>query len=267
MKILDQTLTKTINSQPTLMMKKTLSLIAFAVSSFALNAQDILVRKSGEAENVKVLEISPTEIKFKKSNNPDGPTFIEKRSNLYSIKYQNGEVQLFNEKVKSEKTRSLPPSIYTNPPKFTHEAELFIGDGWGAGYQLRKDFNPYIGWDILGVSYMSYFESPGEIGLVNIRPLGIKGYTPAYKAIRGFTGLKLGYSFGYEKYYYYDVFYINNQKYYERSTSYEKGHFFGLDFSLGVQFHKNFAIGYNLNFITNSESSYLHHMAKISILF
>ena len=83
-------------------MKKTFLLIAFASSSFTLNAQDILVKKGGEVENVKVLEVSPTEVKFKKSNNPDGPVFIENRSNLYSIKYQNGEVQLFEEKEKSK---------------------------------------------------------------------------------------------------------------------------------------------------------------------
>ena len=248
-------------------MKKTFLLIAFASSSFTLNAQDILVKKGGEVENVKVLEVSPTEVKFKKSNNPDGPVFIENRSNLYSIKYQNGEVQLFEEKEKSKNTVSLPPSIYANPPKFTHEAELFIGDGWGLGYQLRKDFNQYVGWDIIGVSYMTHFESPGNIGLVNIRPLGVKAYTPAYKAIRGYAGLKLGYSFGYEKYYYNEYFHINNQTYFETHSRYDKEHFFGLDFSLGVQFHKNIAIGYNLNYITNSDGGLVNHMAKISFIF
>ena len=248
-------------------MKKTLFLIAFAASSFSLNAQDILVYKNGEVENVKVLEVSPTEIKYKKSNNLDGPVFIENRSNLFSVKYQNGEVQTFGEKNKSERKRSLPPSIYSNPPKFTHEVELFIGDGWGAGYQLRKDFNQYIGWDIIGVSYMSEFKSPGKIGIVNIRPLGVKAYTPAYKAIRGYVGLKLGYTFGYEKYYYNQYFYINNQKYFEAHTNYYKEHFFGLDFSLGVQVHKNIAIGYNLNYITNHDGKLVNHMAKISFLF
>lgn len=248
-------------------MKKILFLIALIVSSLSTNAQDILVKKGGEVENVKVLGVSPTEVKFKKSNNPDGPVFFENRSNLYSIKYQNGEVQLFEEKEKSKNTVSLPPSIYANPPKFTHEAELFIGDGWGLGYQLRKDFNQYVGWDIIGMSYMTHFESPGNIGLVNIRPLGVKAYTPAYKAIRGYAGLKLGYSFGYEKYYYNEYFHINNQTYFETHSRYYKEHFFGLDFSLGAQFHKNIAIGYNLNYITNSDGGLVNHMAKISFIF
>ena len=259
-------------------MKKTLFLIAFVTSSFTLNAQDILVRKSGETENVKVLEVSPTEIKYKKSNNPDGPVFIEKRSKIYSITYQNGEVQAFEEKKKSENTRtlppskskntrSLPPSIYTKPPKFTHEAELYIGNGWGLGYQLRKDFNKYIGWDIIGVSYMSRFESPGKIGLINIRPVGVKAYTPANKAIRGYAGLKIGYSLGYERNSYNIIYYKDSWEYTEKHSHYNKEHFFGVDFSLGIQFHKNFAIGYNLNFIINGKEELVNHMAKFSYLF
>ena len=67
----------------------------FVLSFLSLHAQDILVRKGGEVENVKVLEVSPTEVRYKKSDNPDGPVFVEKRLNLYSVKYQNGEVQTF----------------------------------------------------------------------------------------------------------------------------------------------------------------------------
>lgn len=36
--------------------------------------------------------------------------------------------------------------------KFTHEADFYLGMGWGIGYQLRKEFNPYIGWNIIGIS-------------------------------------------------------------------------------------------------------------------
>ena len=106
-------------------MKKTFFLIAFAAGSFTLNAQDILVRKGGKIENVKVLEVSPTEVKFKKSNNPDGPIFVEKRSDLYSIQYQNGEVQTFNEKRKSNKTWSSFPQ-YTLIRQHSHTKPSFL---------------------------------------------------------------------------------------------------------------------------------------------
>lgn len=89
-------------------MRKFLLSLTFAVISLSTYAQDILVRKNGDAENVKVMEVSPTEIKFKKSSNPNGPTFIEKRSDIYSVKYENGEVQTFGTKEeKNHKSRTF----------------------------------------------------------------------------------------------------------------------------------------------------------------
>jgi len=256
-------------------MKKTLFLIAFVVSAFSLNAQDILVRKGGEIENVKVLEVSPTEVRFKKSNNPDGPVFVEKCSNIYSIKYQNGEVQTFKGKEKDKKSLCSFPSAYTNTPKYTHEVELHFGDGWGVGYQFRKDFNRYVGWDIVGVSYMTRFKSPAEVGLINFRPIGIRLYSPAYESFRAYAGLKLGYSLVYERVQYYEIYRMNSWDISELISSdnklliysYNTAHFFGLDFCTGIQIHKNIAIGYNLNFIANGNGSLLNHMGKISFLF
>lgn len=236
-------------------------------SSFTLQAQDILVFKNGEVENVKVIEVNPAEIKYKKSSNPDGPTFIEKRSNIYSIKYQNGEVQNMTTTEKSKKNIPSRPSAYKDLSNFTNEIELYIGNLWGIGYQLRKDLNPYISWDIVGVSYISRFESPASIGLVNFRPLGIRFHTPAYGTIRGYAGLKLGYSYGYQKDSYTVITAYSGYEHLEKHTFFYKEHLFGLDFCTGIQFHKNIAVGYNLNFITNNEVKLLNHMAMISFIF
>ena len=228
--------TETINLHATSKMKKTLFLIAFAVCSFTLNAQDILVRKGGDTENVKVLEVSPTEVKFKKNNDPDSPVFIEKRSNLYSIKYQNGEVQNFNSNYYSE---------YGKGKMFTNEADVYIGAGWGVGYQLRREFNQYVGWNIVGISYMNDFSSLSNVGLVNVKLLGIRGYTPSYKWIRGFADLNLGYSLEYDYGY----------------TS----HHLGIDFSLGIQVHKNIALGCHLIYCTPNPFGFVG--ARLSALF
>ena len=155
-------------------MKKILLLFTCAAISLSAFSQDILVRKNGDAENVKVLEVSPAEVKYKKSNNLNGPTFIEKRANIFSVKYENGEVQSFNTSEKQNLKLSSASSAYNEVKKFNHEIDLFIGNGWGLGYQLRKEFNPYIGWDIAGVSYMTEFKSPGKIGLLNFRLLDEK---------------------------------------------------------------------------------------------
>jgi hypothetical protein len=236
-------------------MKKILFFVLLIASSLSLNAQDILVRKSGEVENVKVLEVSPTEIKYKKSNNEEGPIFIEKRSNIYSIKYINGEVQTFYDNQEGLGSNSIY-SNYGKDKKLSHEFDIFIQDGWGIGYQLRRELNPYVALNILGISYMSDFCNPKECGLLNIRALGFKLYTPAYQSFRIYAGLNLGYTYAYANYEF------NNRWY----ASF-KEHLFGLDFSTGIQIHKNIAIGYNLNFIKNSNCKGTSHWGNIMFLF
>lgn len=164
--------------------------------------------------------------------------------------------------------------------KFTNELDLYIQDGWGVGYQLRKDFGQYVGWNIFGFSYMSGFCSPADFGQVNIKLLGARGYTPSYKGIRGYIDLNLGYTlayadgggFGYDPDDYdYDDFDLDDfiSKYTRASYDYDDGitvsHHFGLDFGVGVQLGKHFALGYNLNFVAPGEVK--SHWARIAFLF
>ena len=140
-------------------------------------------------------------------------------------------------------------SEYSDPKPFTNELNFYLQDGWGIGYQLRKDFNPYVGWNIFGFSYMSGFQSPADFGQVNFKFLGVRGYTPAYQSIRGYVDLNMGYTL----------------VYYDTWGGVGTSHHFGLDFSVGVQLHKNFAIGYNLNF--TAPGSAKSHWARFAFLF
>lgn len=60
-----------------------------------LQAQDIIITKQSERIDAKVIEVSETEVKYKKQNNSDGPAFVIKTSKISSIIYANGEVQLY----------------------------------------------------------------------------------------------------------------------------------------------------------------------------
>lgn len=57
---------------------------------------DVISLKNGEEINAKVLEISQTEIKYKKCDNLDGPTFIIPKSNATKIKFSNGTTEVIN---------------------------------------------------------------------------------------------------------------------------------------------------------------------------
>jgi hypothetical protein len=61
-----------------------------------INAQDQIVLKDGNTIEAKVMEISPSEIRYKRFNHLDGPTIVVPISNVLSIKYENGMVEAFN---------------------------------------------------------------------------------------------------------------------------------------------------------------------------
>jgi len=78
-------------------MKKTLlTLLAFFML-LASQAQDILIKRNGEELNVKVLEITLNEVKYKRFDYLEGPTISILKSDVFMIKYENGSKTVFTE--------------------------------------------------------------------------------------------------------------------------------------------------------------------------
>jgi hypothetical protein len=237
-------------------MKKLLFLVILTILSTLLNAQDVLTFTSGKVLNVRVIEVSGSEVKFRMYDDLTGPIYVEKLPNIYYIRYQNGEMQIFNNNP--ERTNRYFPYPIVNAPKrttsFTTQVDLFVQNRWGVGLVLRKEINPYFGWNLIQASYMSGWNktnTPDINGLINVRLSGIRLYTPTYDNIRAYADVNLGYSHEYIKF--------NQNK--------ENFHYFGLDFSTGIELGKHFAVGYNLTFLTNSNGSAKVHWGKLSILF
>ena len=73
--------------------------VALVLSSVSVVgfAQDTLELRSGTKVLSKVIEVSTTEIKYKKVENPDGPIYTEDKDNVSTIKYKNGTLDIFPE--------------------------------------------------------------------------------------------------------------------------------------------------------------------------
>ena len=69
-------------------------------------AQDTIVKRGGQQILGKILEVSQTEIKYKKDELKDGPVYIEDKATIVKIKYQGGYVDLFPEVL---------PQLYNQP--------------------------------------------------------------------------------------------------------------------------------------------------------
>lgn len=76
------------------------SLVFFSRNFFA---QDQLFKKDNSKLEVKVLEVTPNEVKYKLKSNPDGPLYIVNKSDVALLIYANGEHETFPEsKQKTE---------------------------------------------------------------------------------------------------------------------------------------------------------------------
>ncbi len=82
-------------------------LIVFMTCMFA-SAQDTIRFRNGRVEAAKVAEVGLGKVKYKKFSNPDGPLFLLNEDEVESIKFQNGDVEVFD---------SIPQENLVSPQK------------------------------------------------------------------------------------------------------------------------------------------------------
>lgn len=81
---------------------------AFALPSFA---QDIVILKDGTSVDAKVIEVDDNSVRYKKFNNPDGPTYTAKKETISEIRYKNGSKEIFNQ-AKATSPDKNPNSVW-----------------------------------------------------------------------------------------------------------------------------------------------------------
>ncbi|GBU07523.1 hypothetical protein AwDysgo_08540 [Bacteroidales bacterium] len=98
----------------------------FSISSPYLFAQDILVLNSGDEIEVITEEIGRHEIWYKKVSNPHGPTYTIPISDVFMIKYTNGEKDVFNKNTEFQYVR---PSFNKKEPGMAFLLSLLLPGG------------------------------------------------------------------------------------------------------------------------------------------
>lgn len=97
-------------------MKKILLLFAaFAAATVSLQAQDLIVLRNASADEIpaKVLEVGDTHIRYRKFSNIDGPVYSVSRSEVFFIRYENGEKEVISaaDAVSNNDTPSIGSSL------------------------------------------------------------------------------------------------------------------------------------------------------------
>lgn len=137
---------------------------------------DVISLKNGEEINAKVLEISQTEIKYKRCDNLDGPTFIIPKSNATKIKFSNGTTEVIN-----SVTAKAEESDYYNPaPK--HDIQPYSGETIINRYALASMIIA-----ILSVLFFPLVPLPIIFGIIALKQIkrSPEAYTGKWMAIFG----------------------------------------------------------------------------------
>jgi hypothetical protein len=100
-------------------MKKSLLLLILLLNVAKVFAQDIIILKSGDEIKSMVVEVLSDQIKYKKFENKQGPSYGIEKSKVFMIRYANGSKDVFNQVSNTPKTASAPrpvvKTVYAEP--------------------------------------------------------------------------------------------------------------------------------------------------------
>ena len=199
-------------------MRTFLLFAVLAVLSGAAHAQDTLVQRNGDELAVKVLEITPAEVKYRRTDNPEGPVISAWRSDVFMVRYANGTKEVFNSvpaytaaRTPAPATAAGVPTVSNRDPNDAILDEPIHLDGPRIGFTILSagvvdkarenglDINPFLtqfGWQFES----RLFRLPNGIsGLVELVPLigGLEQgqFLPSISGLLGMRGAK-GFEFG-----------------------------------------------------------------------
>lgn len=174
-------------------MREFLFAVAFLFGGvFAASAQDIITVKDGTDIQAKILEVTTNEVKYKKFNNLDGPTFTMLKSEILIVRYENGENEVFKT---NKSTQNTTETVYADMKyreyKDFYNAKSYIpqsGDPYSRGWAgVASALIPGLGEGVDGEWGRGAIILLGNIGLFGVQLAGVS--YDSYYSTYEFSGL------------------------------------------------------------------------------
>ncbi|RYU78365.1 hypothetical protein [Hymenobacter persicinus] len=182
----------------------------FTLLALTAHAQDLLTKQNGEELQVKVLEITPAEVRYKRTDNPDGPLISLRKADVFMIRYANGTKEILGVApgtgLPAAPLRPAGPTVPGDEASAYDEVHLggpriglTVLTAGAASKAEERDIKPFLtqfGWQF----ETRVFRLPnGTSGLVEVIPLigGLEQnkFIPSLNALIGIRGPK-GFEFG-----------------------------------------------------------------------
>lgn len=160
-------------------------IVLFFLSGVKLVSQDQLFKKDNSKQEVKVLEVTPDEIKYKLKVNPNGPLYTIKKSDVALVIYENGTHETYPE------SKSQTQTVYVEQrPYYTFDSSAIYKDRTREKQFLSFTKAKNVAFinivDVLNSSIsLSYFREFGN-GLFDIHvPFSFSFAEPAFQSFFG----------------------------------------------------------------------------------
>lgn len=108
---------------------KNIVFIILVLAPFFGYSQDIITTKKGEDIEAKVLEINTSEVKYKKANVKDSPTYTLLKSDILLIRYENGTKDIFSEEKNVQNAHYQPLTLNNRGNKIYQNGQRIKGEG------------------------------------------------------------------------------------------------------------------------------------------
>lgn len=185
-------------------MKKTLTALTtliITLLSTLCYSQDIIELNNGEEIESKVTEVLSKEIKYKKFNNLDGPTYTINIGKVIMIRYENGEKELFSKTSNNFEKLDISSGFYKGSNKLTKKEFKEILSTNQKAYDEYKSGNlvktlgliialpssAYLGWSIGQGNVESEMLIAGGLGLAGGFLAVIGGNSMIKKSIKTYN--------------------------------------------------------------------------------
>ena len=109
-------------------MKRILFLTVLICMSVATNGQDLITPKNGDVIEAKILEVTSTEVKYKKWNNQEGPTFVMSKGDIMMVVYQNGDRDVYEIRDTNKLSQGIREGMRYRDYKNLYDAKTYVHD-------------------------------------------------------------------------------------------------------------------------------------------
>jgi len=157
-------------------MKHIFLLIAILTSTMDIIAGDVIITRDSTKIEVKITEISQTEVRYKESDNLEGPLFVIPIDHINSIRLSNGKVLVYNDVDKEKRSNNVEDNVDIQ--------------------SIEQEYSKPVNTIIRG--HQGYIEATSAIGNIPFKALSILNDYPQYSLsnrIIGGVGLNILYGY------------------------------------------------------------------------